>query len=505
VKYGDRLSSVAQISLLEPERRKINGDVSVDMGGFSSFFSGPLESKTSWMVAGRRGIWDMFMKMQGKDYHPKTIDIHTKFIYELATNHQLTVSGLYVNDEYWRIKKDDDPEAIAEKKYWNITKNITACGINYRWLFSENGYLLLTPYLNLNNWKINEGPLDNKNGFGYTNKENFYGMKAELTYRFSNGHILLFGGEYKSIAIDYSKWSAMDTLQFIQYTLRPLTWLEVNAGIRSDFFEYTNDHIFSPRFGATCDVSDEIKINAAYGYYAQFPNFYKIFLDPANKNLKTSVATHYILGLEYLLSPDLQIKMETFYKDFEHLPASENDTAKIYMSSCSGYAQGLELTLTKKMSQDFYLLANYSYSSSKRKDQFHPSYYDFKYDSRHTMNVMASYKLNNWWEISLTYRFASGLPYTPYDITTRAQIGNFWYCKQGILNSERLPSYQRLDLRIDRRFIFESWNLSIFLEIWDLLDHANIVTYEYNSDFSKMEAIKSMFQFMPMFGVAAEF
>ncbi len=158
VKYGDRLSSVTQISLLEPERRRINGDVSVDMGGFSAFFSGPLESKTSWMVAGRRGIWDMFMKMQGKDYHPKTIDIHAKFMYELTANHHLTISGLYVNDEYWRIKEDDNLEDIAEKKYWNISKKMAAWGINYRWLFSENGYLLVTPYLNLNNWNMNEGP-----------------------------------------------------------------------------------------------------------------------------------------------------------------------------------------------------------------------------------------------------------------------------------------------------------------------------------------------------------
>ncbi len=287
--------------------------------------------------------------------------------------------------------------------------------------------------------------------------------------------------------------------------MRPFAWVEVNVGLRSDYFEYTKDHVLSPRFGATFDVTEEIKINAAYGSFAQFPPFYKIFLDPANKNLKTSMATHYVLGLEYLLSPDLQMKIEAFYKDFEHLPVTENDTSKLYVSSGSGYTQGVELTLTKKMSENFYLLANYTYSSSKRKDQFHSSYYDFKYDSPHTMNVMASYKLSNWWEIGLTYRYASGLPYTPYDISTRSQIGNLWYCARGKINSERLPGYQRLDLRIDRRFIFESWNLSIFLEIWNLLDHSNIVMFEYNSDFSKMEAIKSMFQFMPMFGIAAEF
>jgi outer membrane receptor protein involved in Fe transport len=527
IKYGDRLSSVTQIYLLEPERRRINGDVSVDMGGFSAFFSGPLESKTSWMVAGRRGIWDMFMEMQGKDYHPKTIDVHAKFIYKLAPNHNLIISGLYVNDEYWRIKKDDDLDAIDEKKFRNITKDMTAWGINYRWLFSENGYLLVTPYLNLNNWRMNEGPLDNKNGFGYTNKENIFGTKAEVTYRFSNVHTFLFGGEYKSVNVEYSKWSAPDTLrtgevialysiffgpetsykagQFIQYSFRPVSWIEVNAGLRNDYFDYTKNHVLATRFGATFDISEEIKVNAAYGSYAQFPQFYKIFLYPANNTLKTSMATHYILGMEYLPISDLQIKIEAFYKDFENLPITENDTSKLYVSSGSGYAQGMELTLTKKMSSNFYLLANYTFSSSKRKDQFHPSYYDFKYDSPNTMNVMASYKLSNWWEVSLTYRFASGLPYTPYDISSRSQIGNFWYCARGIINSERLPNYQRLDLRIDRRFIFESWNLSLFLEIWNFTDHSNIVMYEYNSDFTKREAIHSMFSFMPMFGVAAEF
>jgi hypothetical protein len=527
IKYGDRLSSVTQIALLEPEKRRINSNISMDMGGFSMSFSGPINSKISWLIAGRRGIWDLFMEMQGKDDHPKTIDIHTKIIYEPSTKHKLTFSALYVQDDYWRIKNDDDLGTIEEKKFRQIKKDLYAIGLNWRWLFSKNGYILLTPYLNFNNWKMNEGAIKNKDQFGYKNMEDFYGLKGEMTYRFLKNHTLLIGGDFRGIDSKYAKWSDLDTLRtgeiispynilfgpetsyksafYIQYSIIPFNWTELHWGLRNDYFEFNNENVISPRFGAIFNISRKTKINIAYGLYAQFPQFYKIFLNPLNKTLKTSKAIHYILGLDYLLRPDMQFRIEAFYKDLKYLPVSENDTSTIYASIGSGFAKGLEFTLTKKMTKNIYILINYTNTVSKRKENMNSSFYNFKYDSPHTINIMTTYKLNNWWEFSLTYRYASGLPYTPYDLSTRTQVGDFWYCEKSIINSNRLPNYQRLDLRIDRRFIFKSWNLSIFLEIWNLTNHPNLIMYEYNSDFTKKEAINSMFSFMPMFGIVAEF
>ena len=162
-----------------------------------------------------------------------------------------------------------------------------------------------------------------------------------------------------------------------------------------------------------------------------------------------------------------QLKIEGFYKDLEDLPVAETDTSKIYDSTGHGFAKGIELTLTNKMSSDLYLLLNYTYSQSRRKDSEISGEYNFDYDSPHMFNVMATYKFGDWWEFGLIYRFASGLPYTPYDLSALKQVNGIWYCEEGSKNSERLPNYQRLDVRIDRRFVFRTWNFSLYLEIWN--------------------------------------
>ena len=525
VKYGDKLSSVNEIFLRDPEQRRIIGDAYVNMGGAGLFLSGPLSSKVSWMVSGRRGIWDLLMKIRGEEYYPRTIDLHSKVVYEPLIEHRLTFSGVYAQDEVEGVQ-EEEKEYVNVEENMRIVKDVGAFGLNWRWLYSENGFIKITPYLNLNNWSQESGPDEDKDKFGSRTKENYYGIKGELTYQLSKRSDFVIGGDFKAIKTDDTKWSGLDTLRtgvivqpyriqfgpeesfkassFLQYSYTPFSWARLNAGLRYDYFDFTGESTISPRVGASFDVGSKVKINLAYGLYTQSPQFFEIFLSPLNADLKTSKAYHYILGVDYFFDFDLMFRVEGFYKDMKDLTVAATDTSKVYESTGLGDAMGIEFSLIKKMSEDLYLLLNYTHSQSRRKDISTPEEYDFDYDSPNVLNVMATYKLGDWWEFGLIYRYATGLPYTPYDLSTRRQVGNTWYCDEGLKNSERLPDYQRLDIRVDRRFVFSSWNLSVYLEIWNLTNHENVTRYEYSEDFLEKKPVK-IFSLMPMLGVAMEF
>jgi outer membrane receptor protein involved in Fe transport len=526
-KYGDRLSSVTSISLIEPDKNHFNGNLSMDMGGFSSAFSGPLGKKSTWLVAGRRGMWDMFMKMQGKDYHPKTLDLHAKYTFEPNPEHKIKIYGLYVTDDFWRVKEDDDIETVNEEKYRSLNKKIGAFGINWQWLYSNKGFLSVTPYLNLNTWDMNEGPEDDKEKYGYQNNEDFTGIKSEFAFRINPKNRFIVGNDFKIVNAEYKQWAGLDTLRsgeiilpysitfdkettykisnFLHYQLSPLHWCILSLGIRQDYFAYTKETRISPRFSSSFIVQENMTLNFSTGIFYQYPPFYRIFLSDINQNLKASKSNHFILGLEYLPKKDLQIKAEVYHKELSRLPVVFTDTSKVFLSQGIGYSRGIEFTITKKMSDNLYLLINYAYSTSQRKDSLSGSFYRFQYDAPHMANIMATYKLGDWWEFGLIYRYSNGFPYTPYDITTRENINNNWYCKLGDKNSKRLPDYHRLDIRVDRRFVFKSWNLSIYLDIWNLTNHQNIMRYEYSIDFTQRVPINSMFGLMPMFGLNIEF
>jgi outer membrane receptor protein involved in Fe transport len=390
----------------------------LDIGGFGAMASGPLTKKSSWIVSGRRSIYDLMLKMRGKNYSPRTTD------------------------------------------------------------------------------------------------------------RFNIRHRLIFGGQIKWVNTSYEKWSKGDTLitgivqpaysipfgpltsyksaAYFHHYYSPISWLKLNAGVRFDYFNFIRDLSINPRLGMQVKISEKLNITASYGLYSQFPPFYKIFLDSRNSGLETSKSTHIIIGTEYLLTKDMQIKIEGFYKDLKNLPYSLTDTSKFFTGSGTGNAKGVELTLTKKLSRELYILVNYTYCKSVRKENKNSQEYEFDYDSPYIFNLMSSCKLGKWWDFSFTCRYSTGLPYTPYDLTTRNQINGKWFCEKGEKNSERLPDYFRMGIRTDRRFIFKDFNISAFEEVWNLTNHENIMSYEYSEDFLDKEPV-TLFSIMPMIGLNFEF
>ena len=524
--YGDKLSSVTEIQLRQPSHDHYNTDITADISGFGAIISGPLTKKSSWMISGRRSIYDLIMKMRGKNYYPRTTDIHLKYIFEPSKKNKFTLYGMYVSDDLDREKSEDEVGLADQLKYRNISKSMSALGLTWKYLYSRNGYLQVTPFANLNNWQLSEGRIKNITDLGQENSENIFGIDAFAAYRFNIRHRLIFGSQVKWMNVSYDKWSKGDTLligtmqpafniqfgplttykfaAYLHYYYSPVDWLKLNGGIRADYFNFSNDLSFNPRFGLRLKLSERLNINASYGIYSQFPPFYKIFLDKRNSELKASNAIHYIAGTEYLISKYMQLKLEIFHKDLKNLPFSLTDTSRLYFSDGTGNVNGIEVSLTKKMSKDLYILLNYTYSKSIRKDGNLSKRYDFDFDSPHIFNLMSTYKLGKWWDFSLTCRYSTGLPYTPYDLTTRYQVNGKWYCEKGEKNSERLPDYFRVDLRIDRRFIARNFNISTFIEVWNLTNHENVMSYEYSGDFLTKEPVV-LFSMMPMIGLSFEF
>ena len=73
----------------------------------------------------------------------------------------------------------------------------------------------------------------------------------------------------------------------------------------------------------------------------------------------------------------------------------------------------------------------------------------------------------------MRFRFVDGQPYTPYDTVT-SSIKSVWDITQmGIsdlnrLNSERIPAYHQLDLRVDKVWYFNKWSLNLYLDIQNI-------------------------------------
>ncbi len=521
-KYGDRLSSVSNIKIKEPEKNTLNADLSLDLAGLSAFISSPISNEISFTIAARRGILDLMLKMMDEKFTSRTYDFHTKILYEPTNLHSISFYALYAQDQIKGSQNDDFGE---ETTYSDLRKSQYSFGINWKYLFADNAYMIFTPYSNNTDWEMEHGKEYNKDAVIDKNLEKTNGLKTEFFYKYDEISKISFGFDIKSISADYFKKSDIDTMAngdivsaylidfsspktikssaFLEYHISPFEWAKFNLGIRHDYFEYVNKSVFNPRLSASFKINENLNLNLASGLFTQFPQFYKIFMDQSNKALKPAESIHFISGIDYLINEISQIKLELFYKNFNKLAVQLADSAKVLQSSGRGRAYGIELSYIRQMSDNLYLLCNYTYSNSERKDTISDSFYKFKYDRPHSFNLMLTYKLGDWWEFGLTAAYSSGSPYTPMNLNTRRFENGNWYCDKGKRNSERLPDYFRIDCRAERRFVFEEWNLRAYLDLWNLSNNKNIFEYTWNQDFSKKKG-QVLFPFMPIIGIAAE-
>ena len=79
------------------------------------------------------------------------------------------------------------------------------------------------------------------------------------------------------------------------------------------------------------------------------------------------------------------------------------------------------------------------------------------------------------WELGLKYRFAGGAPFTPFDET--ASRLNYLSTGTGVLNfsqlnSQRLASFNQLDIRVDKKYNFKRVTLDLFLDIQNVIPFA---------------------------------
>lgn len=556
VKYGNKMSSVLELNLATGRNDSFGAKALISATQFGLNIEGPLSEKGSFLFSARKSYLDFIFKAAGQAFVPVYTDFNFLVNYDFSPTDKLFILGLVALDNIDR-NFDDEENKIKNERLMDNTQTQIITGINYRKILS-GGYFDVT--LNGNFYKFDFSQAD-KNSVKYFEsdaEENEYGLKLNFFNHLSDKVNLTLGASAKinsitnntvfadsiynssGIKIPISETgipqiSSQDKTNY-QYSfyaeseMKILKNLNLVTGVRADIYDALDESFyFSPRAGIkyTLDQKNSIKINYGIYYQALSPVW---LVNEQNKFLSAPQNKMLIAGWEHLIKEDLFFKIEGYYKDYSDLPtgtlAGVNDhivitnTGSQYggrqddfqsfayfplNSSATGKSFGGEIILQKKYSDTpYYGQISISAGKSELVAGNGKTYYN-EFDQRFIFNFSAGYKWNDKWEISGKFRYFTGVPYTPI-YNPEANLVKPGYIKnvpEEYLSS-RLGDGHHLDLRIDRYFNYDTWTLTLFIDIQNIYNYKIPIkpTYDF---YDKEIKTSNSIGILPSIGVSAEF
>jgi hypothetical protein len=126
------------------------------------------------------------------------------------------------------------------------------------------------------------------------------------------------------------------------------------------------------------------------------------------------------------------------------------------------------------------------------------------FDQLLNLTLVGSFDLGAGWSIGFRFRVAQGYPATPVVGAIYDADCDEYEPIPGATGSARLPWFHQLDVRVDKRFEWEHFALSIYLDVQNVYYQKNAEALSYNYDYTQQTYTTGL-PILPALGLKGEF
>ena len=283
--------------------------------------------------------------------------------------------------------------------------------------------------------------------------------------------------------------------------------------IRLGRFARIDENVIEPRLAIRFQPNDSLTYRFASGLYHQGPSGEQGDRTFGNPDIRAQRTQHYSLGVEKDFRENrtegVTASLTGFYKTLDRLIVASNDlverdgalTPENYNNSGTGRIYGFETQL-KRRSDAWTLIASYTYLQSRRQQLGQPEL-PSPFDQTHSLNLLTSYT-RGVWLYGARFRYVTGNPFTPIVGGSYDSDNDVYVPQRGELYSSRESAFYQLDIRIDRKFINDTYILSGYLDIQNVTGRRNVEGRSYSYDYSQSSEVTGL-PILPTIGVKGEF
>ena len=525
------LSSVLDLKMREGNPDRLRARATVGASDLALTIDSPVGEKGNIIASVRQSYLQVLFALLKLPFLPTYNDAQVKYSHHFDSRNHLYIIGLgswdrnRLNTGMKNLPPDRQQilEYLPENDQWSYV-----LGAVYT-RYTANGSLNLiasTNHLNnsLQKWENNDHALPKT--IDYRSNEDEIKLRAEYDAELGRGFSLSAGGGVQRAAYDNHTYRLLSfggeavpdryttDISLVRYAAfasvdkaLAADRVHINFGVRLDGNSYSAIQAnplqqFSPRLGVTYRPGARWTLSASVGRYYQEPSYTSLGYRNEAGELVNRSRLRYIrsdqatVGVTFEPTRRSRLSVEGFYKGYDRYPISLIDSTAIgskgsdvfpvgaepVASNGIARAYGFEIEYTNDDLWGFLVRAAYTYYHSDYRGWeagtpaprggWVPSTWDY----RHLVSLVVMRSLPHGWDVGVRWRYAGGGPYTPYDVDLSSSIASWDATHQPVLdyslvNSERLPAFHQLDLRVDKTWYFRRWTLGLYLDIQNLYNY----------------------------------
>ena len=301
------------------------------------------------------------------------------------------------------------------------------------------------------------------------------------------------------------------TQGFAQTEYKATDDLSFTGGLHTQYHSLTEDFAVEPRFAVSWQARPNQRWSFGYGLHAQsIPGpvlFFQEEVSPGvfertNQDLEFMRAHHFVFGYDRNLGTDWRLKAEAYYQSLNNVPIRNvsssysilNEGADFdfeqfgsLVNEGTGRNYGVELTLEKFFSNDYYLLVTSSVFDSKYTGADGISR-STAFNNNYVVNALfgREWKFGpdnkNAWTFDTKLTTAGGRPYTPIDLDATRNNAGREVLQDNIAFTETYGDYFRWDVKFGVRLNSKKRNVShqFFIDLQNVTNRRNEFVRRYN-------------------------
>lgn len=466
--YGGRLSSIMDIRMKEGHMNEFHGKGGIGLLSSRIAIEAPIiKDRASFLISGRRTYIDQVFKAVGQELPYYFYDLNAKVNYKVDDRNRLYFSNYLGDDVLAFDGSDEESEDLFGFGFrlGNLTNTL-------RWNRLINDQVFSNISLIHTKFSYDINGRFNSNNILIQSDVRDIGVKADVDYYRSSREHIKFGGaviehifkpNVVSTAGDISEFLAssegenLNNLEFGFYGWDELSFLEgvykLNFGLRvsGSLVENKTYVGIEPRVAMKYSLNEYDVVKASYSRMNQYmhrvsSSSVALPTDlwyPVTSKIRPQNSDQIAVGYSHLFkSISTTLSIEGYYKWLNNLIEYReganlilNDNFEAELLQGKGDAWGGELLLRKEEGRfTGWVAYTLSWSTRDFEELNNGETFWAKYDRRHVISLVGSFKLSDRWDFSAVWVYSSGSRFT-------AQVGQYFVPNSSLTGIEIIPLY----------------------------------------------------------------